>query len=596
MVVMAESLWERLEPHLAHVQSPSQYIGGEWNAVVKDWDSVRAHVCFAFPDAYTIGMSHLGLQIFYGMINERPDALCERAFAPWPDLEARMRAHGIPLFTVDTHRPVRAFDIVGFSLQAELSYTNIVNMLDLAGIPIRAAERGEDMPIVVGGGPNASYPEPVAEFFDVFIVGDGEETFMAFLDLWLEMRRQGASRADIVREAARRVPGAYVPSLYDVEYGEDGWIRAIRPREGAPAVIHKALTKDFEGAYFPVKPVVPYAETVFGRIQLEIMRGCPHKCRFCHAVNFKNALRFRSVETLLRQAEESYRNTGSDEIALSSLSSGDYPHIQELLARLNARFAPLHVSVSLPSLRIDHRLAELPRLMKAVRKSGFTVAPEGGTEEFRKVIRKPIEDEDLFAAARAAFEEGWRHIKLYFMMGLPCERDDDLLGIVRTARAVSRIGREVRGRPTDVHVTVSPLVPKPHTPYQFVAQREGAYFEEKAAMLRAAARGSRVRLKIHNWRQSHIEAALARGDRRVADVIVEAWRRGCRFDEWSEHFEYERWLSAFEECGTSPDFWARREITDLATPLPWDHIHVAVTKDYLWRDLMLSYETDRKRA
>ncbi|MBI4565068.1 MAG: TIGR03960 family B12-binding radical SAM protein [Planctomycetes bacterium] len=592
---MSASLWDRIEPLLLEVQSPSQYIGGEWNSIRKEWDSVSIRAAFCFPDVYKIGMSHLGLQILYGLINARPDALCERVFAPWPDLEERMRAQGIPLLSVDSHRPVRDFDVVGFSLQAELAYTNIVNMLDLAGIPVWAAERSDRDPIVAGGGPNGSYPEPIAEFFDVIILGDGEEATLQLLELVRDLRAGGASRRDILRAAAQKVAGAYVPSLYDVAYHPDGTIASITARDGAPTTVKKAVVASLPETYYPEKPIVPYGEVVHDRINLEIMRGCPHRCRFCHAVTFKNKLRFRPVDQLLQQAESVYAHTGYDEIALTSLSSGDYPHIQELMARLNARFKARRVSVTLPSLRIDEKLAELPALLKSVRKSGFTVAPEGGTEALRKIIRKPIKDEDLFATARAAFQEGWNHLKLYFMIGLPGETDEDLQGIIDTARRVSAIGKELRGRWADVNVTISPFIPKPHTPFQFAAQRDFEYVLAVERRLAYLARGTRVHLRMHDPRSSYIEAVFARGSRSLSKAILAAVRAGSKFDEWREFFSFERWMRVFESVGIDPNFIARREIPR-AEVLPWDHLDTGTSRDYLWREYQYCLDAISERA
>jgi radical SAM family uncharacterized protein len=592
---MNASLWDRLEPHLMAVQSPSQYIGGEWNSVRKDWDSVAIRAAMAFPDAYKIGMSHLGLQILYGLINARPDALCERVFAPWPDLERRMRASGLPLFTVDGHRPVRDFDLVGFSLQAELSYTNIVNMLDLAGIPVWQAERSDRDPLVVGGGPNGSYPEPVADFFDVIVLGDGEDATLAILDLQREMRSGGAGRAEILRAIAAKIPGAYVPSLYEIAYTPEGRVASIAARGGAPDRVKKAAVPSLPDAYFPLKPIVPFAEVVHDRINLEIMRGCPHKCRFCHAVNFKNKLRFRPVEQLVDQAETVYSNTGYDEIALTSLSSGDYPQIHELMTRLNARFKARRVGVSLPSLRIDEKLAELPALLKGVRHSGFTVAPEAGTEALRKIIRKPIRDEDLFATARAAFREGWNHLKLYFMIGLPGETEADLRGIIDTARRVSDEARESRGRRADVNVTISPFIPKPHTPFQFAAQRDFAYVLDVERRLASMARGSRIHLKMHDPRSSYVEGVFARGSRKLAKAVVAGVKAGCVFDEWREYFNFDRWMKVFESVGINPDDYARREIP-ADEVLPWDHLDVGTSRDYLYREYRYCLDAVAERA
>jgi radical SAM family uncharacterized protein len=578
------TVWDRLEPHLLRVQSPSQYIGGEWNSVRKDDAEVK--LALAFHDCYKIGMAHLGIQILYGLVNERADALCERVFAPWPDLEDRMRAEGLPLFSLETHRPVREFDLLGFSLQSELGYTNVLNMLELAGLPLRARDRGPEFPLVVGGGVNASYPEPLADFFDLFILGDGEDAMPALIDLVKDHRKD---RDGLLRAAAERIPGAYVPSAVTWTYGPDGRIASWAGRQ-----VKKAAVDDLSTAYYPLRPVVPFGEVVHDRINLEIMRGCPHRCRFCHAVSFKNRLRFRPVDQLVQQAEEVYKVTGYDEIALTSLSSGDYPNIHELMTRLNARFKARRVSVSLPSLRVDEKLPELPALMTSVRKGGFTVAPEGGSEELRRIIRKPIRDEDLLATARAAFKEGWNHLKMYFMIGFPMEKDSDVEAIVETARRVSRIGKEVRGHLADVNVTISPLIPKPHTAFQFCGQRDLAYVAEVERRLASLARGTRIHLKAHDPRKSYIEAVFARGDRRLGAALLEARRQGARYDEWTEYFDFDRWMRVFQAAGVDPDFYARRECTASET-LPWDPLDVGRSKESLWAEYQQALQSARER-
>ncbi len=578
------SVWDRLENHLIHVQSPSQYIGGEWNSIRKEDAEVK--IALSFPDAYKIGMAHLGMQIFYGMLNARPDALCERVFNPWPDLEERMRADGLPLFSVDTHRPVREFDIFAISLQSELQYTNVLALLELAGLPYYSKDRGPEFPLVVGGGVNASHPEPFAEFFDVLILGDGEEAFPMLVDLVKDHRKD---RDGLLKAIAEKVPGAYVPRNYTWTYGENGHICSF-----TGAHVKKAVISSLEHAYFPLRPVVPLGEVVHDRINLEIMRGCPNRCRFCHAVVFKNKLRIRPVEQLMHQAEELYKVTGYDDIALTSLSSGDYPHIHELMTRLNARFKQRRVSVSLPSLRVDDKLATLPALMHSVRKGGFTIAPEGGNEAFRRIIRKPIMDKDLQATAKAAFQEGWNHIKLYFMIGFPMENDADIESIIDTAKTLSRVGREVGGHNADINVTISPLVPKPHTPFQWAAQKPLAYLQDVERRLASRARGSRVHLKAHDPRKSFLEAAFARGDRRLSKVLVEARKQGCRFDEWHEYFSYDRWMRVFQTAGVDPAYYAYREFT-VQDVLPWEHLDVRFSKDQLWKDYQEALESARQR-
>jgi radical SAM family uncharacterized protein len=581
------SVWNTLEPHLMQVQSPSQYIGGEWNTVRKDDAEVK--VALAFPDAYKIGMAHLGIQIFYGMLNARPDVLCERVFSPWTDMEDKMRSLGVPLFAVDTHRPVKEFDILGISLQSELQYTNVLNMLELAGLPLYAKDRGPEFPLVVGGGVNASYGEAVADFMDVMILGDGEDAFPLMCDLVKDYRKD---RDGLLKAIAEKVPGAYVPRFYTWTYGDDGRLTGFTGK-----VVKKASVPSLGEAYFPMRPVVPFAEVVHDRINLEIMRGCPHSCRFCHAVAFKNKLRFRPVEQLVQQAEEVYAATGYDDIALTSLSSGDYPHIHELMTRLNARFKQRRVSVSLPSLRVDEQLADLPKLMTSVRKGGFTIAPEGGSEVFRKIIRKPIRDVDLLATAKAAFQEGWNHIKMYFMVGFPMETPEDVDSILETARRVSDVGKEVRGHRADVNITISPLIPKPHTPFQFCGQKPLDYVIDAERRLNALARGSRVHVKAHDPKKSYVEGVFARGDRRLGAALVEARRQGSRFDEWNEHFDFKRWMNVFEKAGIDPEFYARREIRE-GEVLPWDHLDVGRTKDYLWKDYQAALQAaaDREAA
>ena len=578
------SLWNVLEPHLMQVQSPSQYIGGEWNTVRKDDAEVK--VALAFPDAYKIGMAHLGIQIFYGMLNARPDVLCERVFSPWVDLEDKMRALKLPLFSTDTHRPVGEFDILGISLQSELQYTNVLNLLELAGLPLYSKDRGPEFPLVVGGGVNASYGEPLADFMDVMILGDGEDAFPLIVDLLKDYRKD---RDGLLKAIAEKVPGAYVPRFYAWTYGEDGRLTGFTGK-----VVKKASVPSLGDAYFPLRPIVPFAEVVHDRINLEIMRGCPHSCRFCHAVAFKNKLRFRPVEQLVQQAEDVYGATGYDDIALTSLSSGDYPHIHELMTRLNARFKQRRVSVSLPSLRVDEQLAELPKLMTSVRKGGFTIAPEGGSEVFRKIIRKPIRDEDLLATAKAAFQEGWNHIKMYFMVGFPMETDQDVESILDTARRVSEVGKVVRGHKADVNITISPLIPKPHTPFQFCGQKPLDYVIEAERRLNAMARGSRVHIKAHDPKKSYVEGVFARGDRRLGAALVEARRQGSRFDEWNEHFDFQRWMKVFEKAGIDPEFYARREIRE-GEVLPWDHLDVGRSREYLWKDYQAALQAARDR-
>lgn len=586
-------LWEQIEEELSHVRSPSQYIGGEWNSIRKEGSDIRVKVAFAFPDAYTIGMSHLGLQIIYGMLNAVPHVACERIFAPMPDMEDRMRAAGIPLFSLETHTPAKDFQIVGFSLQSELQYTNVLNMLELAAIPLRSAERESgEFPLIVGGGPCAFYPEPLADAFDLFIIGDGEDAVMKLVEL---LDGWKGPKKELLKAIAAQVPGAYVPSLYRVEYRDDNRLGSISASDGVPCPVARALVPSMDGIFYPSKPIVPFAEVVHDRINLEIMRGCPHRCRFCQAVNVKNKLRFRDMDTLLRLAEENYANTGHDEIALTSLSSGDYPDIAELMTRLNARFKARRVSVSLPSLRIDEKLKDIPPLLKTVRKTGFTIAPEAGTESLRMILKKSIRDQDLFDTARSAFKEGWKHIKLYFIIGFPFETDDDVRGIIHTAKKISAIRKELGASSADVNVTISPFVPKPHTPLQWCAMESLAIFREKTEMLSRMCKGTRIHLKTNDPKKSFVEAVLARGDRRLLNTLVAARRQGCRFDEWGEHFMLEKWLKAFGESGIDAEFYARRAAAEDEV-FPWDHLSSSVPKDFLLGEFKRCMASVAKRS
>ncbi len=584
-------LWPAVERLLGEVQAPSQYLGSERNAVRKDLSQAAVTVALAFPEAYTIGMSHLGMQILYGILNALPDVAAERVFAPWLDMEALMRKEGVPLFSLESHAPVKAFDLVGFSLQDEMGYTNVLNLLDLAGIPVRAEARGPGDPLVVAGGACLCNPEPLAEFVDVFVPGDGEEVLPALVALLRDVKRQGMpDRTALLRAIVAKVPHTYAPALYAADYAEDGGVTSFAPRfPDVPARVSKAVVASFEDAFYPTRPVVPFAETVHDRINLEVMRGCPHGCRFCQSMVLKNKLRFRSVERLVALAEETYANTGYDEIALTSLSSGDYPHIEELMARLAARFKQRKVGLTLPSLWISSRIKNFPGVVRGVRKAGFTFAPEAGSERLRKAIRKDIETKDLLDTAQMLFREGWRHLKLYFMVGLPTETPADVEAIIDLAREVSVSGRAVMGRAANVNVTISPFVPKPHTPFQWEGMAPADYFPGVKDRLHRRSKGLPVHIKFHDASRSFVEAALTRGDRRIGRVLEEAWKRGSKFEAWDECFSLPRWREAFDAAGRDPAWYAHRSIPLDAT-LPWDHIDVGPTKAWL------RSEAERARA
>jgi radical SAM family uncharacterized protein len=578
--------YERILPQ---VTNPAQYVGGEWNSVVKKRDDVAVRVCLAFPDTYAIGMSHLGMQILYGAINLRPDAAAERVFTPWTDMEARLRQAGLPLVSLESFTPLSEFDIIGFSLQYEMSYTNILTMLDLGGIPLLATDRPLNAPLVIAGGPCALHPEPLADFIDIFFLGDAEEAIHDFLDAYRAVRAEGcADRRELLRRLVARCAEAghvnlYAPSLYEVAYQEDGRLCSLTPVvEGVPAEIIAATVGDMDSAFCPTKPVVPFVEIVHDRITLEIMRGCPHQCRFCEASHTRRPLRMRSVDRLVQLAEETYRNTGHSEISLVSLSSGDYPHLPELVTKLNAIFEPKGVSVSLPSLRVDEKVVNLPPLLNVVRKSALTLAPEAGTERLRKVIGKRITDEALFKAVKASCQAGWRHVKLYFMFGLPTETDEDIIDIARLAEKVSEIGRRhVKGY--QVNISAAPFVPKPHTPLQWEPMDSLETLKRKRALLGQSIRSRSVTFKSHRIERSFLEAVMARGDRRLGRVIRLAWEGGCRFDGWDEKYKLEPWLSAFQAAGLDPAVYAHRSFAP-GEVLPWQHISCGPTLADLARD------------
>lgn len=562
---------------LSRVTRPARYTNGEWNAVHKDHAKVRARFALVYPDTYEVGMSHLGLHILYHVLNSHPDYLAERAFAPWPDMEAQLRAAGTPLATLESRTPLRAFDVIGITLPYELTYTNILNVLDLSGVPIRAADRGPDDPLVVGGGPGAANPEPMTDFFDAILIGEGEEAILEIAEVAAAKDRDGA----LARLA--EIPGVYVPSQYGFHPIGAGPRGAREPLDGAPPRIERRVVADLDLAPFPTAPVVPFLDTVHARVTLEIMRGCARGCRFCQAGAFYRPRRCRSIDTLLRQAAESLAATGYDEVSLLAFTSADYPGIEELVRRLVENFGGSGVGVALPSLRADTFSVELANTIQQVRKTGLTFAPEVGSERLRGVIHKQNTEEDLFAAADAAFSSGWTRLKLYFMIGVPTETDDDVDTIADLVHRLLAFGRGAlgprRGR-LQLSVSVSALVPKPHTPFQWVAQNEIPELERKHRRLQSSLRDRSVKLSWSDPKTSALEAAVSRGDCRVGRAIEAAWRLGCKFDSWSEHFDFDRWERAFQGEGLDPRDYANRPL-DFEDPLPWDHIGCGVGKTAL---------------
>jgi len=574
---------------LLAVKQPGQYVGGERNAVVKDHDAVRLTMALAYPDVYTIGMSHLGLQILYAMLNARRDVAVERAFAPWPDMEEELRAAGLPLLSLETHTPLSRFDVVGFSLQHEMTYTNLLTMLDLGGIPVCATDRGDGDPIVIAGGPGALAPEPLADFVDVFVAGEGEPVVGGLADALIATR--GVRREERLAAVGRGVPHVYVPSLYDVQRGADGRRLATSPRvAGVPPVVRTAVVEDLDAAPFPARPVVPLIGTVHERVTLEIMRGCTRGCRFCRAGMTRRPVRRRSVETLLGQARRALAATGYDEINLTSLSSSDYPELPRLLETFAREFGPSHINVSVPSLRVNEQLRELPKHLKRVRKSGLTIAPEAATERARRAVNKMITAEDLFAGVRAAYEHGWARIKLYFMIGLPGETDDDAERIPHLAEELSALRRETGKGRGHVNVAVASFVPKPHTPFQWEPMAPPDVLGRRQELIKHAARSRKIRLKFHRIERSVIEGVFARGDRRLGAVLLDAWRRGARMDDWDEQFRPELWHQAFDAAGFDPvaEFALRERDPDEL--LSWEMIDVGVRREFLLEERRRSAE------
>lgn len=571
---------------LPAVTQPGQYIGREINQLVADgdWEKADVRVAIAFPDAYTIGMSHLGCQIIYWLCNHTPGVCAERVYSPWLDAEARMRERKIPLFTWDTRQPAASADIFAVSLQYELGFTNLLAMLDLAGIPLRSRDRDDSHPLVIAGGPQADNPEPVSDFVDLVVIGDGEESMAAILALYKELKASGARRRDMIEIMAKRFAWIYAPSLYDVTYHADGTIAGVLPRvAGLPRQIERCQTLDFETAPFPVRPLLPYVEVVHDRMAIEVMRGCPQRCRFCHAGYTKRPVGVRSVEKILEIAEQQYAATGHSELGLLSLSTADYPHLRELAAKVNERFGSRRVNISMPSLRVDKMLQNIPWMAGEVRKAGLTIAIEAARDKMRAAIRKKVTDGNLIDGLMEAYKAGWQRIKCYFMAGFPGETEDDIRGIHELSMQMSKARQQLGKPPAMINASVGWLVPKPYTPFQWMAQPRVEYFEEARRVLSEMSRNQRgkaVRVRTHDCKRSILEAVLSRGDRRLGASIERAYRLGARFDGWDECFKYDTWLQAFADTGIDPDWYAHREraYTEI---LPWDHIRSGPKREYL---------------
>ena len=580
-----------LEHILPRVQKPARYTGGEYNAVVKDRRQVDVRYALCFPDTYEIGMSNLGMRILYGVMNQMDGVWCERVFAPWGDMEEEMRREGILLYGLESGDSIADFDLIGFSLGYEMAYTNVLNMLDLAGLPLRSEERYGLSPIVIAGGTCAYNPEPLAPFVDIFVLGEGEDVSVEIIQLYRKAREECWSKDEFLAAAAQ-IPGLYVPSLYEVSYRPDGTLEQVIPHEGAPAVVTKRIVQDFDKSYFQVKTIVPSTEIVHDRVMLELFRGCIRGCRFCQAGYAYRPVRSRDPEILLKQGIEACKDSGYQEMTLSSLSTSDYRPLEHLCDGLLDWCEPNRVSLSLPSLRADNFSLGLMERVQHVRKSGLTFAPEAGTQRLRDAINKNVTEEDLLRSCRTAFSGGWSSVKLYFMLGLPTETDEDVLGIADLAEKVYKTWKEVTPNPKrGVTITVSTawFVPKPHTAFQWEPQITMEEYQRRVKLLREHMRGRSIKYNWHDSQTSFLEAVFARGDRKVADVIETAWRQGAKFDAWSEYFDFDRWLAAFEACGVDPAFYANRtrEKDEL---LPWDVTSVGVTKNFLWRERERAYE------
>ena len=577
---------------LQAVEKPARYTGGEWNAQPKDSAAVLCRIALAMADVYEVGMSNLGLKILYEILNRRDDIAAERVYAPWLDMEEEMRRRGIPLFSLETFREISSFDILGFSLQYELLITNTLNMLDLAGLPLHAAERTDEQPFVIGGGPCVYNTEPIADFFDFFVLGDGEEIVVEVCDALIAWKKEGRpdGRRGFLRRAAR-IPGVYVPSFYAPEYDAQGMFTGLRILdEAASPQIYRRVVKDLDAAPFLEKPVVPYLGIVHDRLMLELFRGCTRGCRFCQAGMAYRPVRERRPETLESLARTLFDSTGYNEMSLTSLSSADYSCLSPLVDGLLAGTQGERVSFSLPSLRIDSFSVDIAERLQQVRKSGLTFAPEAGTQRLRDVINKNVTEDDLLHSVRTAFEQGWKTVKLYFMMGLPTETDEDIVGIAELAQKVVDCYKEVKGkRGVKVTVSVSCFVPKAYTPFQWFAQVPQEEFERRQRLLKESIRDRAISFHYHAARASVLEGALSRGDRRLSAVIETAWRNGAKFDGWTDQFKDEVWKDAFCRCGVAPEFYSRRT-RDLEEALPWAHTSPGVSEDFLRREWQRAQE------
>lgn len=578
---------KKLDKILNKVEKPARYIGMEQNSVIKDLEQVKVKFAFCFPDIYDVGMSHLGLHILYSLINKEEDFVCERVFSPWVDMEEEMRKENIPLYTLESKEEVKNFDILGFTLQYEMSYTNILNILDLAGIPLLSKDRSEEDPLIIAGGPCAYNPEPMADFIDFFVLGEGEEVTLEILNKYKEHKEKGWDKEVFLRDIAS-IQGIYIPKFYQTSYKEDGTIEEMIPLIGeAPKVIQKRMIRDLDTMFSPETMIVPYIETIHDRVVMEIFRGCTHGCRFCQAGMLYRPIREKSPSRLMELAKTLVKNTGYEDISLSSLSTCDYSQLQLLVSSLISELGDKNVGVSLPSLRLDSFSIDILKEIEKVRKSGLTFAPEAGSQRLRDVINKGVDEEDLVNAVSYAFKEGWSKIKLYFMIGLPTETDEDVLGIKDLSYLVKDIffdsPKEVRKGNFSVTASASCFVPKPFTPFQWVKQESIDEFRRKAYLVKDSIRDNKVTFNYHDAELSYVEAVFARGDRKLSKLLINVWEKGARFDGWSEHFSFDMWLEAFEDTGIDGEFYAYRQ-RGMDEIFPWDFIDIGVSKKYLYKE------------
>ncbi len=588
-----KSITTAIDKILPLVEKPARYTGGELNSIIKDLANVTSRFAFCFPDVYEVGMSHLGIKILYHQLNRREDTWVERVFAPWDDMEEKMREKGIPLYGLESHDPLKEFDFVGFTLQYELSYSNIINMLELSGIPIYSKDRGENDPLICAGGPCAYNGEPIADFIDFFLMGEGEEIWEEVLDAYKVHKEQGGSKKDFLLKIARETEGIYVPAFYDVTYNDDGTVKSIVPNEeGVPEKIRKRIVLDMDKVYYPDAFVVPFMDIVHNRVMLEIFRGCIRGCRFCQAGMIYRPVRERSVDNLCGLAGNLIDSTGYEEMSLSSLSTSDYRNFQGLANGLIDMAEKKKVSLSLPSLRIDNMSLDILKKVQTVRKSGLTFAPEAGTQRLRDVLNKGVTQEDIIRSANLVFDEGWSNVKLYFMMGLPTETDEDIVGIARTGYSVldcfKKCTSPKKANRINITVSVSSFVPKPFTPFQWEPQNTMEELQRKQQLLKDTIRTKAITYNYHMSQVSCLEGVFARGDRRLSKVIELAHKKGCKFDGWDEFFMYDKWMEAFEDAGLKPEFYSQRK-REFDEVLPWDMMDIGVSKQFLIRECERAY-------